>query len=372
MSQDNQFYQRGYDHYLKAPRRQDGGEGSAVSGKTRIMRKLKSPAVATVALLGAGAIFIAVIYATYPSGDGVQQPVPIIKADLTPIKEMPQERGGMSIPQRENTILAQVGQPPSSIPSENIENLLANTPEELVSKEQALEEAMKHHPMMPDNVDLQSSPDVGGEQVIVLSSQDGGVVDEPFQIKEPEVLVPLKEPALVEPDPSDVLQKIGAADSDDKEIGEFAKMTANAAIERKPNAPPSLVAKRPSEMHAAAQSPETIDFVRSVLNSKAEGISQIEPASGISSAPAKVAIAPGDYFVQLASITDAARAGSEWSKMKAKYSALSSSNFRVQEASLSSGTFFRIQAGPMSKSSAEEICESLKKSGKPGGCLVVK
>ncbi len=83
-------------------------------------------------------------------------------------------------------------------------------------------------------------------------------------------------------------------------------------------------------------------------------------------------IKAGLFFVQLASITDPARAGSEWVKMQKKYGVLSTSKFRVQEASLPSGTFYRIQAGPMSKSSADEICASLKASKKPGGCLVVK
>ena len=58
--------------------------------------------------------------------------------------------------------------------------------------------------------------------------------------------------------------------------------------------------------------------------------------------------------------------------MKAKYNVLSQEKFRVQEASVNSGTFYRIQAGPMSKANANNICDSLKQAGKPGGCLVVK
>ena len=76
--------------------------------------------------------------------------------------------------------------------------------------------------------------------------------------------------------------------------------------------------------------------------------------------------------MQLASITDAKRAVSEWTKMQRKYPVLVSSKFRVQEASLPGGTFYRIQAGPMSKESATQICNALKQANKPGGCLVVK
>lgn len=43
----------------------------------------------------------------------------------------------------------------------------------------------------------------------------------------------------------------------------------------------------------------------------------------------------------------------------------------MQEASLDRGTFYRIQAGPISKDSADEICREIK-AITPVGCLVVK
>ncbi|MCB1721141.1 MAG: SPOR domain-containing protein [Alphaproteobacteria bacterium] len=35
------------------------------------------------------------------------------------------------------------------------------------------------------------------------------------------------------------------------------------------------------------------------------------------------------------------------------------------------GTYYRIQAGPMSRASASDICDSIK-AQKPGGCLVTQ
>lgn len=425
MSQDNQFYQYGYDHYLKAPKKPSATAASAGRSGVRgpLMRKLRSPAVATVALLSAGALFAGVIFVTYPSDDNAKQPIPIVKADIAPIKEAPIERGGMDIPQRESTILAQVGQPSVEVERGDVENLLAKTPEELMNKEKALEEAMRFNPMMPEEDRLasdqsRSSVEQGDDFIAQSSSlsdtsgQAAAAVDrfnatERAELKEPKPLLDPVElssgepeevaamdapslddapkPMLKEPDAGNILQKIGSANSDDKEVGEFAKMTSKAALVRKPLGHVTVASKtatRPAQMHAAAQSPETLEFVRSVLNSQDESVSDIEPASGTASVSSQVQkqavsakpapVAAGDYFVQLASITDAARAGTEWSKMKAKYTSLSASSFRVQEANLSSGTFYRIQAGPMSKESAERICDSLKNAGKPGGCLVVK
>lgn len=387
MSQDNQFHQYGYDHYLKAPKRgamsplSGGRRGRGKGISSRLMRKLQSPAVATVALLAAGALFVGVIYATYPSSENAQQEIPIVKADLEPIRMYPEDRGGMDIPNKDSTLLARVGQAPVKDTPENIENLLAQSKEDLISKERALQQAMAFDPdgnpvedvIDYTNVDDGAVPD--DATVVVLPELNEDEVDEDSVaavvepvIKEPE----LKEPALKEPAPGDILQKIGATQSEQNESpDEFARMAAQAALVKKPQG--YVTAKKPEVVHPAGTSPETLDFVRGVLNSPSESdtAAAVEPAAG-AAISSGAEMTSGVYFVQLASITDPARAASEWTKMQNKYGVLSHASFRVQEAALSSGTFYRIQAGPMSKSQANEICGALKNAGKPGGCLVVK
>ena len=172
-------------------------------------------------------------------------------------------------------------------------------------------------------------------------------------------------------------------------------------------------------LHRAGTSPETKDFVRSVLekeqgggqpavpevkeaeiapppidirniqvkeaddesapaaenlatgNETAQAMNTIEPTSGLTSAT-KLKATSGTYYVQLASIQSRGATESEWKKLQKKYGAtISELKYRVQEASLSRGTFYRIQAGPISKESAEEICREIK-AVNPNGCLVVK
>ncbi len=371
MSQDNNFHQYGYDHYLKAPAKpsmQPRTVARHSGGKllfAQIFRKLQTPAVATVALLGAGALFAGVIFMTYPTGDEGERQIPIIKADLRPIKTQPVERGGMSIPHRDSTILANVGQPrfsQSRIADENhkIENLLSLSNDDLVSKEQAIERAMEQD-KMPVELMAQMKKDT---VPVLLRSEQVSAPSETSPVR-----VPLKEKTasfdLKEPTAKDVLQKIGALENEmSEDNSEFSMKAASAATALKPN---YSTRRFSSNSVSSSKSPDTIDFVRSVLNSEP---AKIEPAAGAASVAAN--ITAGMYFVQLASITDQARASKEWSKMQARYSSLSSAEYRVQEASLSSGTFYRIQAGPMSKESANEICNALKAAGKPGGCLVVK
>ena len=384
MSQDNQFHQYGYDHYLKAPTRPRPNARFVGGMRDNILNKAQSPAIATVALVAAAALFIGVIAITYPSGEEGEKHIPIVKADLRPVKSFPDDRGGMDIPHRDSTILARPSAAALSSERQEIENLFSRTSENFVSKEQAIEQAMAEHPM-----DVAEVPLISGETPSSLLHEQG---QEPIRsendleiavsdsrslsmqtISSPEIVASkntsdvLPGFELKEPTAKNILQKIGSSDGESKidESG-FSVKVASAAMLKKPFKP---------KMHAAATSPETLEFVRGILNDKENKVSgkshpsKIEPAVGASSTSN---IISGAYFVQLASITDPARAGKEWSKMQTLYNALAKSKFRVQEAVLSSGTFYRIQAGPMSKYDANNVCESLKRENKPGGCLVVK
>lgn len=375
MSQDNHFHQYGYDHYLKAPTR-SRTKVRAAGGVNGILSKVQSPVVATVALVAAAALFIGVIVMTYPSGGDVQKQIPIIKADLRPIKTAPVNRGGMNIPHRDSTILAR--HTPSALQSERqeIENLFARPRVDLVTKEQAIERAMATHPMVSAKIEYNNVPALLRDGV--SEHRKEGAIDQDAAVSASKNIDIVENNtqdiasafALKEPTAKDILQKIGSSDGDEQEnILEFSSKVASAAM---------LVKPHRAQMHAAATSPQTLEFVRDILNAKATqgnqtsngtDVARIEPALG---AGTGVNVTSGSYFVQLASITDPARAGKEWSKMKVRYKVLATSKFRVQEAVLSRGTFYRIQAGPMSKSSANSVCDALKQANKPGGCLVVK
>jgi hypothetical protein len=170
---------------------------------------------------------------------------------------------------------------------------------------------------------------------------------------------------------------------------------------------------KPAQLHPAGSSPETLAFVRSVLDEQKEGAAAdaqpvleenviqeavveepvvqesvvqetppiaketavvqepvalekaapIEPASLASSAS-------GTHFVQLSSIKDEASAAAEWVKLQSKYSLLNGASYRVDRKELDDkGIFYRIQAGPFSKDKAVEVCESIKALA--GGCFLV-
>tara|TARA_R110002095_G_scaffold138347_1_gene119927 strand:- start:1304 stop:2467 length:1164 start_codon:yes stop_codon:yes gene_type:complete len=387
MSQGDQFHQYGYDHYLKAPKKPKTPQPQYSGGRLALLRNMQKPPLASMALLGAAVLFVGVIVMTYPSDDRQSNPIPIVKADLRPVKERPVDAGGMEIPNMKSTILARADQPSIKDERDKIENLLQRHKEQSVmSKGQAI-----HQSMETAAVQNQVAADVASEHGLVLprsgeegavnilsadisadsneagdaSASSSAVGDKVFASAKPAFDVK-------EPKADDILQKIGSSQNDgtdgtQEHADKFAMQVASAALVGKP-----ARAGAPKTIHQAGKSPETIEFVRSVLGEK-QGTQQpqnIEPAAGVSSHAAE--ITAGVYFVQLASITDPARAKSEWMKMQGQYNVLGQSNFRIQEASLSNGKFYRIQAGPMSKDSANRICDALTRAKKPGGCIVVK
>lgn len=363
MTQDNQFQQYGYDHYLKAPQNGAGGgrrplkAGMDGAFKNALTSKFENPVFATIFLLAVGVAFAGVLLMAYPSGKNPQEEIPIVTADLRPVKVRPSERGGMEVPYRDSTILADVGRSTTRWDKEpGVENLLAPEPEDLTSKEEALARAVADD--TPRDVPFAAPPPaVQPEHIDIPDMAAAETEDEP----------------LKSPSPDDILQKI----EKDKPV-----MVASASVKAGDTEVAGEEDDDRPKLHAAATSPETLDFVRSVLDQKDQkqdspsseetsSAASVEPAAG--AAVAAKSMTSGTYYVQLASISARERAGAEWAKFQKTYAGqLSSADYRVQEADLGArGTFYRIQAGPFSKEDADSICNAIK-AQKPGGCLVVK
>lgn len=146
MPQDDQFHQYGYDHYLKNPKGPSVGTGGIrprrKGAKEKFMARFENPVFATIALLTAGAVFAGILVMSYPSGSDREEDIPIVAADLRPVKMAPYERGGMDVPYRDSTVLADVGRDGGEWAQDSgIENLLAPPEEDMASKEEALARA---------------------------------------------------------------------------------------------------------------------------------------------------------------------------------------------------------------------------------------
>lgn len=370
MQQGNQYHRFGYQPFNEqTPRPQSyerqsyeqGGTNFDESGQAPgagFVALVSSPLVMTGALISAAIIFAGIVMVSYPSSEDIPQPIPIVQADAGPLKSTPEEAGGMEIANRDTTVFDAVdagfegGKP--------VENLLEAAPPEEV-------------PMSKEEV------------LAKLEVQEDAAADEvPAEISE----------NLKAPTPP-VLT---------------GEKTAASTIDPVEASAKGIPLPRPQKMHEPGASPDTIAFVRSVLDKKdgkttsaapvaqvvpdlipadpasapvpvveaapqkqeifPDNLAKIEPAVGT---PAPVAVPGGTHYVQMVSVPSRSAAEAEWTKIQKSFtSILSSAPYRIQEANLGEkGTYYRVQVGPYDEAAAKSLCEQVK-AQKPGGCLVVR
>jgi hypothetical protein len=268
---------------------------------------------AAVILLGV------VVFGSYPDDEQTAstESVPIVRADAGDYKTTPDNPGGMEIPYRDSTVF-------SGATDGGTENILADdSSEEPVPRDQLF-------------AGLNTESDQPGGAPAAAPAPNGVGEVEATQAE-------LAKATPVEPPSNDALVKeaLGVSE-EDSSTGE--------------------------QQLAAAAVPEAIPPKAEPVEKEAESAAKAEPASGTTAA---AGVQPGGSYVQLASVKNEAGAAGEWKKLQAKYSNLSGLKYRTQQADLGAkGTFYRIQAGPMSKDSATQVCNEIKKTT-PGGCLVV-
>ena len=354
MTERNPYSRYNYDSFDQTPLSRRRGQEETL--RERIMARFSNPVFATAALLITGAAFAGIIIASYPDSSD-ELDVPIVQADAGALREQPEERGGLEVPHQDSTVFNNIraAELQESAP---VEDLLAK--EKPIDKLEAFakeaESMFEETPAPPpaENAAAQATIDAVNE-----------TPPPPVEIKE-------------EANAADKT----AAPSD----AELKTVKVEQTVEKVPlvegGTPVAKTTTAP-----AGTSPETLAFVKSVLNDKdakaaggtptqavntqADSIqpSSIEPAAG-AAASAKTT-GSGSYYVQLASVDAESKASIEWKNLQKKFSSLSGQQYRVERADLAKGTFYRIQAGPMDKATATTVCDSIK-AQKPGGCLLVK
>lgn len=345
MNQSN-FQNFNYSNYQPQPPEEPGLLEKIVGPV--LAAKFRSPLFATGALLIAGVAFAGIIISGQ-SGDS-DVAVPVVQAEVTAFKEQPSDPGGLSIPNQDSTVFSSLSNPQISggdAEPAPVENLLAE--DEPVDRLEAFAaEAQK-------DIEVSAREDEASQQVLNLIDEATGV-DTSDTSESPEQVANIPSPKRVKNTvaPEDLLQKVEA------------------------------VPDKPESLSKPGSAPETLEFVKNVLDKKdakaeagaavasaasdaANAAANIQPAAGFS------ALAPGTHYVQLGSVKTASGASGEWGKLQKTFPAeLSEAKYRVQRADLGErGVFYRIQAGPMSGESASAICDSIK-AQKPGACLVTK
>lgn len=401
MNDGNGFPPQGFANYDRPNASSSAARSKGFVGAL-VSTALRSPLIATGGVLLVGGVFAAIVLFSYPNDKNGEGDVPLIEASQSAFKETPEEPGGANIPFRDSTVFSSL-QGEGADGSAKIENLLGDDEEPLdrfavfSSAEQAASEA-EANAVNAAQTEPASGSSFGNVPDIEIIEEFQSTINDAVPAESSQTVASAADEAIsaatVKPaqKPFELTKLEKAPAVDTSPAATSSDVTPKAkGVQSTENTTSS---ERPKEIYAAGSSPETLDFVRSVLDKKdtqkvldtpakiaastnersiasASRVAAIEPAAGAAGA-SRVAISPGNYFVQLASVTSTSGAASEWGKLQKSYgSLLQNVSHRVKRADLEKGTFFRIQAGPMSKDSANALCDKIK-SQKPGGCLVTK
>lgn len=321
--------------------------------------KFRNPLFATTALLITGAAFAGIIIASYPdSNDG--QSVPVIQAETTAFKGLPDDPGGMDVPFQDSTVFS--GMRDDNLPEPApVENLLDS--EEPVDRLEAF--AAEAEKIIQESEERQKTldliEDATGVKAVEAATEEA--TPAPSEIASAEETQTIKQ-EVVKIKPEDLMQQVQKP----------------AQAQQPGTSPDTLeyvkeVLEKKDGKVASAQSASSLDAALNTIpeeeaRAAAARVAAVKPAAGTAAA---VAVSEGTHYIQLGSVKTSDGAAAEWSKLQKKYPAqLANLQYRVQRADLGErGVFYRIQAGPISGESASDLCDSIKAQS-PGACLVTK
>lgn len=301
------------------------------------------PKAAFFIVLIALSFMIGVVWKLYTGGgSNTGQDVPIVRADDNPFKVQPDEPGGMEIPHKDSTIFSSLNNDSDS----RVENLLADE-----DKEEPMPRSQLFAGLNTEDADIDGQID--GDMDIIAEGDEAVTEGQERLVEMTQEAEKVVEGVIedgvesVMPPPPVVIREGEVTDATTEAVMEIEE--APAKVEA---APEPVPAPKPAPAPTPTPTPAPAP------------VAEPKPVASASS---------GDYYVQLGSVKSAEGAEAEWKKIVGKYpSILSGYDHRVETANLGEkGTFYRIQAGPVSKTKAVSTCEAIKKIN-PNGCLLKK
>jgi hypothetical protein len=306
-----------------------------VNGRGRRMRNRLLVLVALVVIAGGAA------WAWVSSHRAPEGPVPVIAADTTPEKVKPEDEGGMQVPnqnveilngqstaEQQETVMPPPEQPVAPPSSETTDQANAAPQAPAITDAPKTPEPA---PTPPETTD--AAPTVTAPAIPSVSAP------EPGQTAAAE---PAPAPAVPEPQ---------------------AQQAAPAPAEPAPA--PAPAAEKPAEPAAGAAATNITPAPKPEATTETAAVTAPPPA------PSVAPTAGGGSRIQLAAVKSEALAKSEWAKLqKAHPSLLGGLTLNVEAVDRNGGKLYRIQAGPLSKAQAKDLCTQLKAAKQD--CIVAK
>ncbi|WP_395020017.1 SPOR domain-containing protein [Dongia sp.] len=306
-----------------------------VNGRGRRMRN-RLMVLAAIVVIAGGAAWAWVSSHRTPEG-----PVPVIAADTSPEKVKPDDEGGMQVPNQNVEILngqATTDEQPAITPP----------PEQPVS------------PPMTETTDEANA----ASQAPVIT--DAPKPAEPTPPAATDAVPSVDAPAI----PSVSAPEPGQTAAAPAPVVSEAETQQAAPAPAEPAPAPATTAEKPAEPTAAAAATSTAKAPEPAPAPKAEP-TQTAAAPVAPAAPSVAPTAGGAARIQLAAVKSEALAQSEWAKLqKAHPALLGGLTLNVQAVDKNGSKLYRIQAGPLTKAQAKDLCTQLK--AQKQDCIVAK
>ncbi|WP_077961356.1 SPOR domain-containing protein [Ensifer adhaerens] len=373
-----------------AQSQQDAGEYREFGTGRRSQRTmLLAASVAGVIILGGAAV-----YAWMGGSDAVTsaEGPKIILADKAPVKIVPEEKGGKTVPNQDKAVYDRVAGAQAGAPQQ--EALVSSTEEPMDVVQKTL---------TPETLPLEGSDDGENLQTALPTDEDGdrllpdganaetAAQDEDktpavaprkvrtMIVKPDGTLVAREEPVAApatdvagttQPLPATPSNEVAAAGQASANTDQVAlAATGNANIEQVPVRNVTTTAatgeKAPTpQSRPAAQPVENVQPAQEQAALPAE----TQPAQQVATA----SVPAGGYFIQVASLPSEAEAQKSYNSLSSKFgSVIGGRGVDIRKAEIAGkGTYYRVRIPAGSKEEANALCTKYKGAG--GSCLVTK
>ncbi len=332
----------------------------AAPAKTGLTLRSRSAFMVGSALLGAIALGGALAFAYKQSGGGLgSEPPPLVQADNSPVKEVPDQPGGKEFPHKNKLIYDRL----QNADEPEAEKLVPRQEEIAVPALPGADPAAMPAPVAStDAVPPTTQALPGAESIPIAAVDDPSMPDGgPRKVK----TMVVRPDGSVETAPVPAGPEAAPAEA-------AAPAAADAQLAAAPTQPqPQEVPALPQEVAAPAPlAPAPAPEAKPEPKPKPAA----KPAAQqTAAATPKAAAGPSKYVVQVGSKKNQTEALASFADMQQKYPTLLAS-YRpiVQKADLGTkGTWYRLRIGPISdKTAANKLCSQLKSQGLPD-CLVM-
>ena len=383
----------------------------AVPAEGSSRRWLLAASVAFIAIIGAGGLY------AWMGGSPIGlietgEPV-VILADKDPVKVVPENRGGASVPNQDKAVYDRVE---GAAVAPKQESLISSSEEPVDVVQRTLLPQSAPDDGADADVDAAQSTPVGETEDPRLlpnggresaSEADDAVTITPRKVRtmivrpdgtlvaqdvleEPAPQAPASEaaPTLAE-SPVESAAEALAASTETATTSADTDAAASAPLETAATSEPEAVAEepvapapsntpipraRPSEQPSNVVA--TVTEQGNVTQTPAPAAQPAATAPAASAAPAPVetasALPPGTYVVQVASLPSEAEAQKSYRNLSARYSSIiGGRGVDIKRADISGkGTYYRVRIPAGTRDQAISMCESLKAAG--GSCLVAR